>query len=541
MRLNRADTRRNRQLAGSIIGTIYSKRIVTTPQARLKIFESLKPELTAEAATKAFRTAFSSQPSMLHITSKKPIENAQAAAFAVLGASSQVAVAPPEKVETKAFAYDSFGTPGKVAEDKVIADLGIRTIRFENNVRLNIKKTDFEEGRVRYNLRFGGGALTVSQDKPGLSFYLSNMSAVMGLKEHSFEELQRITAGKAVSFGLGYGGDSFGTGGATTPQDAELQMKLLTAYMTDLGYRAEADVVWQNQVKAFAAQLDAQPQTVAQLAIPRLLASGDTRFGIAAPSELTDRNLADVKALLANQTGDTAVEIGIVGDIDEQAAIDMVAKTFGALPERKLTSPDYSDARKVKFTDMRGTHMLYHKGKDDQGMIVAYWPTTDNKDFKSAVIRTLAGEVFGSLLLDEVREKLGATYSPRARSTASSTYDGYGYLSTSIVAEPAKMDIVSKAIRDITKQMRDAPVSDDVLLRARKPLLEKIAKEPRENGSWMSIVDEAQSDTDNLDRWRTRIAVYKAVTTADIQAAAKQYLADEAQLEFRIVSENLKK
>ena len=41
-----------------------------------------------------------------------------------------------------------------------IADLGVRTVRFANNVRLNIKKTDFEAGKVRFIVRLGDGLST---------------------------------------------------------------------------------------------------------------------------------------------------------------------------------------------------------------------------------------------------------------------------------------------------------------------------------------------------------------------------------------------
>ena len=62
----------------------------------------------------------------------------------------------------------SFGKPGTVAEDSSIADLGVRTIRFANNVRLNIKKTDFEDGKVRFIVRLGDGMLDLPKDEPGL-------------------------------------------------------------------------------------------------------------------------------------------------------------------------------------------------------------------------------------------------------------------------------------------------------------------------------------------------------------------------------------
>jgi zinc protease len=532
-----ADTRSSGQLADAILNTIWDKSLVTTPQFQLDTFEKLKSGLTVDVLNAKLRSAFGGTPNGIHISSKEPIPDAQSAVTAVIIASNQVAVTAPDQGATKAFAYDSFGKPGKVVANTVISDLGIRTVRFANNVQLNIKKTDFEKGKLSYSLRFGSGLLSVPQDKASLSVFINNMGAVGGLKAHSYDELQHILAGKAVTPGLSIGNDSFGASGTTTPQDAELQMKLLAAYMTAPGYRPEVDTAWQNAVQSFAAQLDAVPQAVAGTTVPRILASGDTRFGIGKKEELAARNVAEMQTVFSAAAAKSPIEIAIVGDIDEQAAIDMVAKSFGALPKRPLTSPDYAKERMVSFPKDRAPITLTHKGQKDQGMVLAYWPTTDDSDQKSDVIRDLTSEVLGSLLLDEVREKLGATYSPSTASVTSATFKGYGYFAANIIAEPEKMAVITAAIKDIARQMRDAPVADDVLLRARKPLLEQVEKSNRENMSWLGFASIAQSKPERLDRKRNRKAFLEAVTTADIQAAAKQYLTDAAMLEIKIVSD----
>jgi zinc protease len=534
------DSRRSEQLAERILDSMEDKSIVTTPQSELELFAATKPMITVKAINTVLKEQFPSLPKTIHVSSKLPIANADQAIGKTIAQSRKIAVSAPVTEKLKPFAYESFGKAGNVVKDERIEDLGIRTILFANNVRLNIKKTDFEKGVVRYGLRFGEGEQAVPQGMPGLDLFMEQMSPVAGLKAHSFDELQKILAGRTVKFGLDYNSDSFGTSGSTTPQDGALQLKLLAASMVDGGYRAEADSVWQNAVKSFGAQLDAQPSAVSRYAVPRLLMNGDTRFGIANASELAARNIGEVKTLLAGQITGTPIEIAIIGDVGEDEAIKWVADSFGALPARRLVEPTPITSRKISFTTDKGPVTLYHKGKDDQGSIIAYWPTTDNKDQKSAIIRTMTSEVLGSLLLDEVREKLGATYSPRSSSFASDTYDGYGYFNTRIVAEPAKMDIVMKAIRDITKTMRDAPVSEDNILRARQPLIEQLEKSDRENGAWLGLVNVAQSQPDKLDRRRARMALLNAVTAADIQKAAQQYLTDDAQITYRIVAESLK-
>ena len=537
-RVEQADTRSNRAIANQIVRSITEKSIVSAPQTDLEIFTALKPALTVEAVTAHFRSKLSTPPSVLFVSSKQPIENVQTEAIAVLTESSRVAVTAPEQVETKAFAYDNFGDVGKIASDNIIDDLGIRSITFANGVKLNIKKTDFEEGRVRYSLRYGGGTESLSQDKGSMGIFLSSMSAVGGLKEHSFEELQRIMAGKSVNLGLQAGPDSFGSTSATTPADFELQMKTLAAYVTDGGYRSEIDTSWQNAVPAFAAQLDALPQSILQFELPRVLHGGDKRFGIGSAQELLDYKASDIESLLSPIGASAPIEIGIVGDIDEQAAIDAVAKSFGAIPKRSeslnasVTAP--------KLISSKDEITLYHKGTVEQGFYVSYWPSTDGKDQSSAIKRQLTATVFRLLLLDEVREKLGATYSPVANSVASTRHDGYGYFSASVIAAPDKMDEISNAIKAITAKMINEGIDADTLDRARKPLLEELVKDQRENGDWLFYAARAQGQPEFLERKRNAEKLMLAVTPADVQAAAKQYLTEANRLNVRIVSDKTK-
>lgn len=537
-RVDQADTRSNQAIATEIIGTIYDKSIVSTPQSDLEIFTALKPLLTPEAVTSHFQSKVNAPPSFLYVSTKEPIDNVQARAFSVLTESRNVAVAPPEQVIDKAFAYDDFGTPSKITADSVIDDLDIRTIIFENGVKLNIKKTDFERGRVRYSLRYGGGTESLSQDQGSIGVFLASMAAIGGLKEHSFEELQRIVAGKSVNLTLTAGLDNFGASAITTPADLELQMKILAAFVTDGGYREEIDTAWQNIVPSFAAQLDALPQSISRFELPRVLHGGDKRYGIASAEELLAYKASDLEALLSPLGQSAPIEIAIVGDVDEQTAIDAVADSFGALAKRDETLD--VDIVPPKIITTKDDITLYHKGEIEQGLFLSYWPSTDGKDQKSNIERELASAVFRSLLLDEVREKLGATYSPNANSVASTRHDGYGYMSASVIAAPDKMVEINEAITAITAKMIDEGIDADMLERARKPMIEELEKQERENGNWLFYAQTAQSKPEILDRKRNEKALILAVTPSDIQSVAEQYLTETNRFNVRIVSDKTK-
>ncbi len=178
---------------------------------------------------------------------------------------------------------------------------------------------------------------------------------------------------------------------------------------------------------------------------------------------------------------------------------------------------------------------LTHGGAADQALVQVFWPARDDSDAQAASTLALLSEVFGLELLDEVREKLGATYSPQASANLSDTFPGFGTLSASIVVAPRDADRVFAAVEAIARRLRETPVEADVLERARRPLLERAALNRRENGWWLGVLGESQLRPDRLDRYRTVEARLRAVTPATLQAAARQYLDPAKALKVRIV------
>src|SRR5207237_612006 len=135
-------------LATTILGTVGKPNFVTTPAFRLAAFEKAYPGITAAEVTAAFREMWSGSAPLVHVSAKEAITPPMlVSAFAD---SAKVAVAAPTENAAVAFGYAKFGDPGQIVEDRRIGDLGIRTIRFANNVRLNIKRTDFEKGKIAY-------------------------------------------------------------------------------------------------------------------------------------------------------------------------------------------------------------------------------------------------------------------------------------------------------------------------------------------------------------------------------------------------------
>ena len=529
------ETRRNQQIADGILDTVQDEDIFVAPKTQFALFEQMAATITPEQVDAAMRERFAGSGPLVHVSTKTPVDGGPAAILATYDADAKAPVSAPKEAAATSFGYTDFGTPGKIVSDKQVTDLGFREIRFANNVRLNLKKTDFEQGKIRFLIRFGSGQLAIPRDKSAISVFTGAMSAAEGTGKHSFDDLQQILAGRQVKYGIGVSDDAFQISGTTTMTDLPLQLDLSAAYVTDPGYRPEALSRWHALVPPFLAQVHATPQGIAQFEVPRIVADGDPRFGMPSKTALEAVTIPEVRQVLASQLAHAPVEISVVGAIDEQAVIDAAAKSFGALPARAAKLGTFDAARQASYASDTAPVTLHHGGAADQALVQVYWPTTDDSNPQRDATLSLLAQVMELQLLDEVRERLGATYSPNASSNTSDTYKDFGTMAASIVVAPKDAKEVFDAVDKIAAGLRDKPIDADTLDRAKRPLLEKIALNRRENGWWLQVLSQAQLRSDRLDRYRTIEARVKAVTPAMLQAAAQDYLTGKRELKVSIL------
>jgi len=535
--VDRANTRESTSLAANLANSVNDKRVFTTPESGLARFNAYADKITLEQVHDAFKAQWAGTEPLIHMSNNVEIEGAEEKIKAAWLSSTEVAVAPPVDTGAAEFAYADWGAAGEVVSDERIDDLDIRTVTFANNVQLNIKKTDFEEGVIQASLRVGGGELEMQGAPDGLSLLVGNFITPGGLGKHSADELQTVLAGRTVSGGFASGSDSFGGYGRTNKDDLELQMQLWAAMLTDPGFRPEGETQWTQLIGVFYPQLDATPGGIAQRDLDRILASGDTRFGFGPQEELAKRNYSEVKPYLERAQTEGHIEIALVGDLDEDAAITAVAKTFGALPERRATRMAFDEARGVTFPDSRAPIVLQHAGEANKALALTYWKGPDGTDQKVDAELDVLRAVMRLKLTEKLREELGATYSPGAGYTASEIYPDYGYFFTQSEVEPGDVGLVHDAVAEIAEGIRGGSITADELQRARQPILENIEEADEDNGAWIGLIDEAQSLPGDLDRWRKTEAIYNAITLEDLTALATSVLAPANELRVSIVSE----
>ncbi len=532
-----AETRSNSALLAGALRLIQDGIVPSTAQSGLERLEAFIPYITPAAVLAALQDdAAALDHPMIRFRGSKPPEGGADGLRAAWDAAMAKSAQPLVETSAVAFGYTDFGTPGTVISDEREPTLGIRKIRFANGVMLNLKPTDLQQDRIMFEINLDGGFLINTNEHP-LATAMVAVLPLGGLGKHSQDELQSILAGRSVGWSLDSDTDSFAARGITTARDLDLQLHLLTAGLVDPGYRKEAEIQYQRSVANFFKSKDATPASALGNALGGILSDNEPRFTVQPESAYQALDFTQLRSVLDDRLAHGALEVALVGDFEEQAAIGLVAATLGALPRREPAFRLRPEARQRRFTDKLTPRILTHRGESDQALLRLTWPTADDRDVVLDARLTVLERIVRLVLQEELRERLGKAYSPGANSNTSRDYPGYGTFAISASIDVGDVGPTRDAILAALARLRNAPVDPDMLNRARRPLLETYDNALKSNSGWLGLVDRAQSENERIGRFLQLRKVIEAITPPDIRETAERFLHPDAVLEVLVLPE----
>lgn len=533
-----APTRDSVGLAAGLVYAVNDRQVFVTPQTSLEIFEGAVKGLTASKVSNAARTLFAGQGPIVSLLSPEPIAGGEVALRSAYDSSVRLAVAPVAAKEPKSWAYTDFGKPGQVASVSPPDLLGATTYTFENGVKLTLKHVDFNKNQISVGLLTGIGDRNFAPDRiDPLSTALGAVTSG-GLGKMTIDEVSQALNGRVIGAGFTSLGQRFLLSGGTRPEDLQLQMQYMTAMLTDPGLRANEF----NKAIASAptgwAYANASPDGVFGLYGNPLISGGDQRVAKAPPEVSNNWKLEPLRDDVRRMISSGPIHIVMAGDLDIDEAVKSVATTFGALPPR----PPYNAAAPGADTRTFGKPtsepiVLTHNGLADQSLGTVTWPTTDVMDGNRKLARELSilNAVFQIRANEVIRERESLAYSPRVGADYSSDYRGFGTFTASAATSPERLDAFYAAIDEIAKDLREKPVSEDELHRARAPMIERFGQALKTNGGWYGMLLAGAYAPETIEDALTEPEVLKAVTPARLQQLARQYLVPDKSIRISVL------
>lgn len=527
-----AATRSSRDLAGQIIDSLSEARVHQSPMQILSRLEPVIANATPGQVHERFKNAWDIPNRLLLVTGDAKIDGDPAKAgeriLRVFRESRETAVSAPMDLGHNRFPYlEPLVDGGKIVSESFIEDVGVRSRVFHNGVRVLSKKTDFEANQVKIKAIFGTGRSGEPADQPGIGRVaesLVNESGVGGLDP---EELDRALAGTQTRLAFKVEEDGFAFEMEGVSQEVELAFQLLYAHILDPAFRQDRlEQIRERYLQAYQARFHTIEGALS-LSVPRLLASGDTRFGYPPPEVVAGYDTDRIRQWVEPALRDAPLEVCVVGDFDEPSLDALARRYLGGLPVR-TPRRSFAPSRPGPVFPEGVTHRLEVKTQTRKSAVILAYPSDDRWDIElNRRLGTLA-EIFSERLREKIREEQGDAYAPTAFNRASAAYDGYGVFQIIVQVDPERQAAVTGSIKAISRELAAGGVSPQELQRAIDPILTGIKEHRRTNDYWLqTVLSGASARPEQIEWSRSMLSGYRSITAEQMNSVALGLLKEE--------------
>ena len=417
----------------------------------------------------------------------------------------------------------ALGAPGTVVSRTAIEGIPAAQVTFANGVRLLLFSSPEDHGRVFVKARWGGGYNALPADRPSPAWAADLALMEGGIGKLGQDDLDQLTAGRQLALDFGMDDDAFSMASLSSPQDYADELTLMAAKLAhprwDAAPIARAKAAASAAIAGYSSSVDG----VLNRDLDGLLHAGDPRWTTPDQHAIDALTPASFRALWEPLLASGPIEVDVFGDIDADAAIAAVAKSFGALAPRTAAAAPLPPVRFPAHDADPVTR--YHTGAANQAEALIAWPTgAGMANYDESRRLDILALVFTDRLFEKMRQAAGASYSPGVSSQWPKGLPGGGRLMAMSHVAPANVPLFFRMAREIAADLAKTPITDDELNRVKGPLIQQIQRAASSSLFWMQQMSGGTYDQRRIDALRRIGSDYGAVTPAVLQHTAATYL-----------------
>jgi len=431
------------------------------------------------------------------------------------------------KTEEKPFAYASDASKsGEVTSRSRNEEFDFHDVSLANGVRLHIKKTDFKQTQILVSVQIGEGLLSLDPSRRALSDVAMGVLRRCGFEEHSQDDLRRLNAGKRVGYSFAVADDHFRMDGTTTREDLVRELELMCAQLTHPGWCAEGLTQFNNQVAKDVERLKHEHTTPIYSEFLPAVYSDDPRYAWITKASVEAVEMSDVSSWLEPEFASAPIDVVLVGDLDVDEAVAGAARTFGMLAKRRVA--DQHEDRRGPITLKTGLRETYSVDTTvPKTLVFMAFPVTDGRETVTRRHLVSLGAVLNDRLRIEVRERLGAAYSPSVAADLSEVTPGDGVLFISAMADPGNVDALVEACASTAEKLATGGVTQEEFDRLRTSNLATFRDVLRTNQYWIVALSRIHTTSTVIEDLRSHAKYNETVRPEDLTLLAKAYLKRE--------------
>ncbi len=514
------------RLADDIVAALDIRETVASPETVLAIFNQSRPLFTPAAVLQHTRDLFKGAVTRgVYVTPKAGEADTAALKLAL---AAPVTADGKARLDAKPISFATLppvGPPGKVALAAATIVPEIEQVELSNGVKALLFPTTNEPGRLTVKVRFGAGYRAF---QPGDAAYiaLGEMALVgSGVGTLGQEELDRISTGRKMGFDFEIDDTVFKFQADTRNADLADQLYLFAAKLAMPKWDPNPVLRAKAAAKLQYESLATSPQGVIQRDLTFLQHGRDGRFRTPTPQEMDAATPAGFRQVWEPILSQGPIEVQLFGDFDRTAAVAALEKTFGALPRRAELPRAIAAQTIPDLAPSLQPIVLEHRGDTSQAAAVVQWPTAGGMvNLAEGRQLEILSQLFSNRLLDRMREKLGASYSPQVYNSWPRDRDNGGAMIALAQLQPKAVPIFFATADEIAAELVAAPPTADELARVVEPLKQQLSRASTASAFFMSQLEGATDDPRRFAALGTLLPDMTRTTPAAMQALAAKYL-----------------
>ncbi len=526
-------------LADNLVNAVDIRETVAAPKVVLGVFRDMKPRLTPEVVFKRTQALFEGTVTRGVYVTPTAGEADETALRTALASEAKVDSTARLAAQTIAFAdLPPVGAPGTITTQAPIGALEIEQVAFANGVKVLLWANDAEPGRVTVRVRFGAGWRAFDKDSAVYAALGQQALVGSGLGELGQNEIDRLATGRKLGFDFDIDDAVFTLTAQTRSEDVNDQLYLFAAKLGMPRWDKEPVIRAKAASELAYNTFATSPGGVLNRDLEFLVTGGDPRFATPDPAALKAANPEAFRKVWEPLLKQGPIEVLVFGEFDQAKVVEQLRLTFGALAPREAIAPEVA-ARVPGFAAASNTPtVVTHRGDANQAAAMVAWAsgggTANLRESRQLEILT---QLFSNRLLDALRERAGASYSPQAFSTWPADLASGGRIAALAQLEPAFVPVFFAEADRIAKDLVANPPSADELARVTEPLGQLIRRASTGNQFWLYNLEGATQDPLRVASLRTLLQDYSQTTPAAMQVLADRYLAKGSPFRLAIIPE----
>jgi len=531
------------KLADDLVNAVDIREAVAAPDTFLSVFRGMKDRFTPGTILEHTRALFEGEVIRPVLLTPEP-EAVDAAALrqAMLTPVTGSGQAHDAQ-QTLAFAdLAPIGTPAEPVSRELLGFREVEKLAWANGTRALIWRTDNEPGRVTVRVRFGAGWRGIADDEAVYAQLGEQALVTSGFGAVDQDALDRLAAGRKLTFDFSIGDGAFEFEGRTRAEDVADQLYLFAAKLAQPRWdEAPVERAKASAIIAYDSYA-ANPNGVINRDLDWLLRDREPRFATPDPEDLRDATAEEFREVWSRLLAEGPVEVDVFGDIDPEATVAALNRTFGALPER-VPVPSRIAAIDLPFPEAnKKPAVLPHGGDPDQAAAVIAWPTGGGSaNLAEARKLELLAQVFANRLLDGLRERAGAAYSPYVSSNWPRDVASGGTILAMAQIQPEQVSAFFAEAEQIAVGLAADGPDEDELARVMEPVRQTLARAQTGHTFWLNQLDGAAFDpnliaaTQPATLWND----YVGTTAEELRALAQRYLGGHGSYKLAVLPQEL--